>query len=855
MVNFFTKRRRRWLRLPLLLFLLVCPLIANAGKKVPYGVLNKSDQSFTLMYGESPSDDMYTIVANSSNYPVTNTWKSKTSGELNAGNVLKVTFDPSFKDYRPKNINTWFNGFSGMTAIDGIDNLMTDSVSTMVGVFAGCEKLTSLDLGHFNTKNVKNMYAMFSMCKGLKSLNVRSFNTKNVTDMTQMFGNMSSIEVLDLSSFHMGKVSDAAGMFMQDTSLHTIIANDSWNNASAGSNGRLGDVTNSFFLNCKHIVGGNGTAFDRANVGDDYARIDGAAGKPGYLTSVNDVVLEPYAILNSEDSVFTLRYGYVGPQPAYRFVNNSVKNKNCWISDNDTIDGDRRFDIKKIVFESSFQEHEPTSLSRWFEDFAEVTTIEGIENLRTDSVTDMSRLFYQCNSLISLDVSHFNTSKVTSMKQLFDGLRQLKTLDVKNFDTRNVVDMQYMFSGCSNLKTLDVSGFDMRNVTNTICMFSNCRSLVSLELGKITIPNVTNMSQMFSRCHKLKKLDLSSFDTRKAKSMFEMFLLDSALVTISVGDNWSTESLKKEEDGNDMFRGCVSLVGMKGTTYDADHVNAAYAHVDEGESFPGYLSSYREQEFTLTYLLDDKVYQVDSIVVGSNIIPAEVPERMGIPFTGWSDLPATMPDSDVTVKGYNKYLLTYIVDGDTFHVDTATYGKKYIEYARKVEDPVKEGYTFVSWAGGGRLPSKITTDLALIAKFRVNTYAIIYKVDDSVFSVDSVAFGDTIVPANAPVKDDCEFEEWEALPEIMPAIDLTVNAVYKKSMNVASLRSEDVRVWSSDKSIFMEASESVPYHIYDVTGAVVAQGMTGKGETKITMTCRSIYIVELNGLIFKVVLK
>ena len=856
MVKIFTKRRGRWLRLPLLLLLLVCPLIASAGTKVPYGIFNESDKSFTLMYGESPTDDMYTIVTNSGGYNATNTWNSKTAGELNADNVLKVTLDPSFKDYRPKSINTWFNGFTKMTVIDGIENLVTDSVRTMAGVFAGCENLTSLDLGHFNTENVLSMYGMFSYCKSLKLLDVSSFNTEKVSDMTQMFGNMPSIEILDLSSFSMDNVSSAMGMFMQDTSLFAIIANDSWNDAHAGSNGRLGDVSNVFFLNCKHLVGGKGTTYDKEKVGDEYARIDGGVDNPGYLTSVDDVEYEPYAILDTKDSVFTLRYGYVGSQPAYRFVNNSVTNRNCWISDNDTIDGEKRFNMKKIVFESSFRKYMPTSLSRWFEDFSGITTIEGIENLRTDSVTDMSRMFYQCNSLQSLDVSHFNTSKVTNMRQLFNGLRELETLDVRNFDTRNVEDMQYMFAGCFKLKTLDISGFDMRSVTNMNSMFSNCRSLVSLDLRGINTPNVTHMSGVFAQCYKLTSLDLLSLDTRKAKSMFEMFLLDSALVTIAVGENWSTESLQSEDEGKDMFRGCVSLVGVMGTTYNADYVNEAYARIDGGEGRPGYFADViKESKFALTYMLDDKVYQVDSIAAGGNITPAEVPDRMGIPFAGWSDLPATMPDSNVTVKGYNKYLLTYIVDGDTFHVDTATYGVKYILYTSKVEEPVKEGYTFLSWAGGGRLPATITSDLTLIAKFKVNTYVLTYMVDESVILVDTVAFGDTIKPADAPAKDGYVFEKWEALPEIMPATDLTVNAVYKQSTDVASQRNEEVRVWSSDKSIFVAVPESVPYRVYDVTGAVVAQGVAEKGETKIAMTHRSIYIVKLNELIFKVVLE
>ena len=39
-----------------------------------------------------------------------------------------------------------------------------------------------------------------------------------------------------------------------------------------------------------------------------------------------------------------------------------------------------------------------------------------------------------------------------------------------------------------------------------------------------------------------------------------------------------------------MFSGCSSLVGGAGTTYDENHTDVEYAHIDEGPSNPGYLT-------------------------------------------------------------------------------------------------------------------------------------------------------------------------------------------------------------------------------------------------------------------------
>ena len=92
---------------------------------------------------------------------------------------------------------------------------------------------------------------------------------------------------------------------------------------------------------------------------------------------------------------------------------------------------------------------------------------------------------------------------------------------------------------------------------------------------------------MFKNCTGLTTLNLSSFNTSKVTLMRYMFQGCSGLTTIYVGEEWSTA---KVTISNDMFTGCTRLVGGQGTTYNANHVDAAYAHVDGGTSNPGYFT-------------------------------------------------------------------------------------------------------------------------------------------------------------------------------------------------------------------------------------------------------------------------
>ena len=56
-------------------------------------------------------------------------------------------------------------------------------------------------------------------------------------------------------------------------------------------------------------------------------------------------------------------------------------------------------------------------------------------------------------------------------------------------------------------------------------------------------------------------------------------------------------------------------------------------------------------KYTLTYLLDGQVYKIYQLVAGVTITPEPTPTKEGYTFTGWSDIPSTMPAHDVTVTG------------------------------------------------------------------------------------------------------------------------------------------------------------------------------------------------------------
>ena len=140
------------------------------------------------------------------------------------------------------------------------------------------------------------------------------------------------------------------------------------------------------------------------------------------------------------------------------------------------------------------------------------------------------------------------------------------------------------FRSYTALTSLVLDNFDTSKVTTFASMFRNCSGLTSLDLSNFNTANVTDFSQMFNGCSGLTSLDVSNFNTAKATTFQSMFRNCSGLTTITAND-WSATVTS-----TDMFTGCTSLVGGNGTTYDASHVDASYAHIDVADN-PGYFTA------------------------------------------------------------------------------------------------------------------------------------------------------------------------------------------------------------------------------------------------------------------------
>ena len=160
--------------------------------------------------------------------------------------------------------------------------------------------------------------------------------------------------------------------------------------------------------------------------------------------------------------------------------------------------------VVKAVIDPSMKEAPLTSTRNMFyggyktksQMLSKMTAIEGLENLNTVQVSDMTQMFFGCMSLTSIDLSAFNTKQVTNTSDMFSYCSALQMLDLTTFDISNVTNMVSMFAGCSELTTIYCNTDWSGTTATSYSMFSSCNKLVG---GNGTVYNSSMMDATYAR--------------------------------------------------------------------------------------------------------------------------------------------------------------------------------------------------------------------------------------------------------------------------------------------------------------------------------------------------------------------
>ena len=568
----------------------------------------------------------------------------------NRGSIVTVIFADTIA---PVNTTYWFYNCYALTSIEGIELLDTSNVVSMYGMFGSCNKLTSLDVTGFDTRKVTNMQDMFASCYALTELDVSGFQTDRVTNMRGMFMSCSKLTSLDVSGFHTENVTNMASMFWSCSGLTAL-------DVSGFNTGKVTTMSGMFCL-CSKLTAIDVSGFDTRNV-----------------TSMSQMFQSCSKLATLDVSGFDT--GNVTGMGSMFY--------GCSALTALDVSG---FDTAKV-----------TSMNSIFNRCSGLTALD-VSGFDTDNVTDMSSMFYNCSGLTKLDVSGFQTGKATSMGFVFRSCSKLASLDVSGWDTGSATDMRQMFYGCTGLTELDVGNFDTSSVTMMGAMFYGCTGLTTLDVSGFDTGNVTNMVSdfygVFDGCTNLTELTVpagfvsassitSASNKPKLPSQLKAAVAEDDTVRLNVPTtDIQTVAVKttykqvwtityQANGANSGTAPGVDYV-VRGSSYDvSDNVGGLEKsgllfggwNTDRNGTGTGYAAGERiipvsnltlyahwmPAYFNVTYLLNGEQYgETESVLAGSAFAarpaPPEIPT--GYKFSGWSNVPATMPANDLVIEG------------------------------------------------------------------------------------------------------------------------------------------------------------------------------------------------------------
>ncbi len=212
----------------------------------------------------------------------------------------------------------------------------------------------------------------------------------------------------------------------------------------------------------------------------------------------------------------------------------------------------------------------------------------------------------------------------------------------------------------------------------------------------------------------------------------------------------------------------------------------------EGYTFSGWVKKYKKMpksnltlrgsfkinRYRLTFILDDEMTFERSVEFGAPLDFIVAPEWDNHTFSGWGNIPGTMPARDLTFRGgfrLNSHTLTYVLEGEPFETAVLPFGTE----IKPAAVPPRTGYVFSGWRG---LPKTMPDeDVTIEGKFYQRKYKISFMVDGKKFAWETLPEGDAIVPPDAPIKRGYVFREWVGLPAVMPDRDLSVDAAFDEA--------------------------------------------------------------------------
>ena len=235
---------------------------------------------------------------------------------------------------------------------------------------------------------------------------------------------------------------------------------------------------------------------------------------------------------------------------------------------------------KILTIPSSLNEIEKTAKTKSSSCNANNKKINSLYVYRFDKTKDYVEYYQNRYNLTEVIFDNIDASRAIDIRYMFYCANADTTLTNVQFpedlNTDSLYEMSYMFYNRRGLKELDLTMFDTDNLFSIGYTFYYCSGLTNIDVSTWNTPNLNYIDRAFAYCTSLTKLNLMSFTVDKLYNSQEMFYNCTNLRTIYATD-WS--SVKTPNYTGQEFRYCNNLVGnapFNSSNYGWDRANTNY---------------------------------------------------------------------------------------------------------------------------------------------------------------------------------------------------------------------------------------------------------------------------------------
>ena len=379
--------------------------------------------------------------------------------------------------------------------------------------------------------------------------------------------------------------------------------------------------------------------------------------------------------------------------------------------------------------------------------------------------------FFGCESLTAITIPE----GVTSMgSAAFRGCSSLTAITIPEGVTR-IKDGA--FQGCSSLTDVYCNAEEIP-YTDTEAFYESNIENATLHVPASAVNSYKNTAP-WSSFGKVETLEITVDEITLSQSAAELIEGESLQLTATVSPDDATDKTVTWSSSDER----IASVDTNGVvTAIAPGTATITATANDGSGVSASCEvTVTPASYVITYLIDGEVFLTDTLTRDSAISLPNVPTKEGYTFSGWGDVPETMPAEDVTATGTfipNKYLVTFKIGDEVVAADSLEYKSAIVA----PEAPEKEGYTFNGW--GVVADSVPAHDLTYEGSYSINSYVLTYVVDGEAVLTLPIVYGATIPSLKAPEKEGYTFSGWSEAPETMPAEDVTIEGTFTQLPSV-----------------------------------------------------------------------